>query len=56
VREKLWLSLADPVEPGPCLAGPVSQSFELVHSPSVKMLIDALCEEAQLGAVEGPVS
>ena len=30
------------------------QPFELLHSPSDQMLVDAQCKGVQLGAVEGP--
>ena len=37
------------------LIGPAPQSFELAHRPSNQVLVDALCEEVQLGAVKAPV-
>jgi hypothetical protein len=55
VDEQLRFALPDSLQPGPCSVGPVPQSLELVHGPSVKMLIDTLCKEDQLGAVEGSV-
>ena len=41
-----------PVE-GSGVAAP--EPFELLHDPPVEVVVDAPCEEAQLGAVEGPV-
>ena len=50
-----WSVLSNSIEPDPCLGWLASQSFELVHNPPNDVLVDALCEGVQLGAVEGPV-
>jgi hypothetical protein len=55
VGKERWLPLPGVSKPGRCLVGPAAQSFELVHGPSDEMLVDAQCEEAKLGAVEGSV-
>ena len=38
MSEELWLALTGSVEPFPCFGGLASQSFELLHRPSDKML------------------
>ena len=47
--------LYDGVEPGPGLGWSVLPPFELSHGPPNEVLIDAPCQEVQLGAIEGPV-
>ena len=42
-------------QPVPCQLRPPSQSLELLHGPPDQMLVDASCEEIQLGAIEGSV-
>jgi hypothetical protein len=53
--EEPWLTLNDGVEPGPGPCWPVPETLELVHGPSDQMLVDAPCDEIQLGAIEGSV-
>jgi hypothetical protein len=42
-------------QPVPCQLRLPSQSLELLHGPSDQMLVDAPCDEIQLGAIEGSV-
>lgn len=53
--EQLRVLLANTCQPGPCLLWLVPEPLELVHSPSDQVLVDALCEGVQFGAVEGSV-
>ena len=53
--EEQRLSLPSNDQFRPSRHGSLAESFELLHGPSDDVLVDALCEEAQLGAVEGSV-
>lgn len=53
--EESWLALSGSVEPFPRFDGLASQPFEFLHRPSDEMLVDALSNGIQLGAVERPV-
>ncbi len=53
--EELGLMLSDSIEPCPGPLGSATQSLEFLHGPSDQVLVDAPCDEMQLGAVEGPV-
>ena len=53
--EEPRLTLNDGVEPGPGPRWLVPEALELVHGPPSQMLVDAPCEEAQLGTVEASV-
>src|SRR6516164_6948252 len=55
VREQVRLMLGNPLQPFHRSGVLAAESFELVHGPPCEMLVDAPCEKAQLGAVEGPV-
>ena len=52
--EETGMVLSHSSQPGPGLGRFVPQSFELLHSPSDQVLVDALCKGVQLGAIEGP--
>ena len=53
--EELGSLLLGSYEPVPRPLRLPSQSLEFPHGPSDQMLVDALCDGVQLGAVEGPV-
>ena len=53
--EQAWLVLVDLLPPGHRCGVLAAESFELVHGPPGEVLVDAPCQEAQLGAVEGSV-
>ena len=55
VGEEARLVLVDLLQPGHRFGVLASESLELVHGPAGEVLVDAPCEEAQLGAVEGSV-
>src|SRR5262249_53914066 len=55
VREEPRLVLVDLLQPGRRFGVLSPEPFELVHGPPGEVLVDAPCEEAQLGAVEGSV-
>ena len=55
MREQPGLAPSNGVQPSPRPGWPAAQSFELLHGPSHEMLVDALRQGVQLGAVEGPV-
>ena len=42
-------------EPVPCPLTLPFQSLEFPHGPPDQVLVDALCDGVQLGAIEGPV-
>ena len=52
--EEPGLALTGSVELSPRLVGFASQPFELLRGPSDEVLVDALCDGIQLGAVERP--
>src|SRR5215471_9268239 len=47
--------LVDLSQPGHCFGVLAPEPFDLVHGPPGEVLVDASCEEAQLGAVEASV-
>src|SRR5664279_1386468 len=53
--EQARLTPLNGAQPLPGPVRPAAQSFELVHRPSNEVLVDAVREGVQLGAVEGPV-
>src|SRR5690349_24612708 len=55
VGEQAWLVLVDLLQPGHRFGVLAAESLELVHGPPGEVLVDAPCQEAQLGAVEGSV-
>src|SRR5215831_17243861 len=55
VGEEGWLVLVYAYQPGERPGGVSPESFVLLHGPSDDVLVDAPCEEAQLGAIEGSV-
>src|SRR6266566_2420592 len=55
MSEEARLVLIHLLQPGHRLGVLAPEPLELVHGPASEMLVDAPCEEAQLGAVEGSV-
>jgi hypothetical protein len=55
VGEQARLVLVGLLQPGHRFGVLAAEPFELVHGPAGEVLVDAPCEEAQLGAVEGSV-
>src|SRR6202795_3670609 len=55
VSEQARLVLIHLLQPGHCFGVLAAESLELVHGPPGEMLVDAPCQETQLGAVEGSV-
>src|SRR6185437_17111721 len=55
VGEQAWLVLVDLLQPGHRFGVLAAESLELVHGPPDEVLVDAPCQEAQLGAEEGSV-
>ena len=55
VGEQAWLVLVYLLQPGHRFGVLAAESLELVHGPPGEVLVDTPCQEAQLGAVEGPV-
>src|SRR5436190_9394521 len=55
VSEQARLVLVHLLQPGHRFGVSAPEPFELVHGPPGEVLVDAPCEEAQLGAVEGSV-
>src|SRR5262249_23250269 len=55
VSEQARLVLVDLLQPGHRFGVLAPESLELVHGPPGEVLVDAPCEEEQLGAVEGSV-
>jgi hypothetical protein len=55
VSEQARLVQVDLLQPGYRFGVLASEPFEFVHGPPGEVLVDAPCEEAQLGAVEGSV-
>ena len=53
--EQVGLVLVDLLQPFHRSGVLAAESSELVHGPPDEVLVDPPCEEAQLGAVEGPV-
>ena len=53
--EQAWLVLVYLLQPGHRFGVLAAESLELVHGPPGEVLVDAPCEEEQLGAVEGSV-
>ncbi len=49
--EEPGIALLFLTQPVPCQLRLPSQSLELLHCPSDQMLVDALCDEIQLGAI-----
>ena len=52
VGEEPGILLSSSVHPGPRFERLPPQSLEFLHGPSDQVLVDAQCEEVQLGAVE----
>ena len=55
VGEQARLVLIHLLQPGHRFGVLAAESLELVHGPPDEVLVDAPCQEAQLGAVEGSV-
>ena len=55
VGEETGMVLSHSSQPSSGLGRFVPQSFELLHSPSDQVLVDAQCQGVQLGAIEGPI-
>src|SRR6266568_2017117 len=55
VGEQVWRIQVDLLQPGHGLGVLAFESLELAHGPPGQVMVDAPCEEEQLGAVEGPV-
>ena len=55
VGEEGWLVLVYAHQPGERPGGVSPESFVFLHGPPDDVLVDAPCEEAQLGAVEDSV-
>src|SRR5436190_20043979 len=55
VGEQARLVLIHLLQPGHRFGVLAAESLELVHGPPGEVLVDAPCDEAQLGAVEGSV-
>src|SRR5260370_12566324 len=55
VREQAGVVLVHLLQPGDGLGVLALESLEFVHGPPGQVVVDAPCEEVQLGAVEGPV-
>ena len=53
--ERAWLVLIHLLQPGRRFGVLAAESPELVHGPPDEVLVDAPCQETQLGAVEGSV-
>ena len=54
VGEQARLVLIHLLQPGHRFGVLAAESLELVHGPPDEVLVDAPCQETQLGAVEGP--
>ena len=55
VGEQARLVLIHLLQPGHRFGVLAAESLEFVHGPPDQVLVDAPCQEAQLGAVEGSV-
>src|SRR5262245_22162126 len=55
VGEQVWLVLVGLLQPVRCPGVLAAEPFEFLHGPPDQVLVDAPCQEGQLGAVEGPV-